>query len=192
MNMTLRTSVFVAVAVALAATLGDRSYSGDSSATDDDCHCSPKSSVYFTVKTNSDGSVAADARGNPEVIQIAAPSKQVAVTAYPLTGTRVSVAAECRTNEQRGTNRRACDSDWSVFTVPDGYVFSKDSRRDDWAVSTGSENDVYVEWADYTDVIPGLQAPRTMKVYVHARSDGIGTRGHSKCTVSAEYVVIPR
>jgi len=155
------------------------------------CACSTRDSVYYTLKTDEKGVVLLSEKGEVQIVKADQPMPKMAVTAKTLTGTRVTACAECETGEQGTGGRRGCDSSWSVFTVPDGYVFSKDTRQDSWEIETGSENDVNVVWEDYVDVIPGLQAPRTMKVSVHARSNGIGTQGHSKCCVSAVYVKIP-
>jgi hypothetical protein len=160
----------------------------------DDCKCKDMGARYYTLKTDKNGKVLLSDDGKPQVIKMEAKPKPPvsAESSKQKSGTRTDSCADCRTEEQGSTSgRESCNSPQTVFTVPRGYYFSVQSRRDHWSIETGSENDVNVIWDDYVEVAPGISAPRTIRVSVHARSDGPGTHGHSACCVEAWYYEIP-
>jgi hypothetical protein len=119
---------------------------------------------------------------------------QVAVPAQAEEPVEISIAAECTTEGTKWDGSRSdCDSEWSTFTVPDGYVFAQTSYNESILSENGSQSQSFHEWADYVEIIPGtgISSPRTLRVRVHARSPSgkfqPGRRGWMKIKATAKY-----
>lgn len=88
--------------------------------------------------------------------------------------------------------RKSKDSDWTTFTVPDGFVINKEKTSVAIISERGSEHTYAVEYEDYVEIIPGtnIKQPTTIKAKTHARSDhGPGAGGGAmKIKVTFYYV----
>jgi hypothetical protein len=177
------------VILATTCVIGDSQASKPEARTDD---CTDCIGGYFTLKTSADGKVELKS-GVPIVVKTTRPESKVPVMVHNFQqGTPVTINAQCTTSRQDGQTRRACDQDPpTVFTEPDGYYFSIQSLSIAELDVHGSEHECHVDWSDYVDIAPGVSMPRTIRAVAHARSDGFGTRGVAKYSVTASYYRMP-
>lgn len=160
---------------------------------EDSCKCDPMPTRYFTFKTDGNGKIIEDKDGRPTLIASEQSTlKASAPVVRALAANQLEVTEDCTTGPTGTGGRTSCESGGSVLTVPAGYVFVKDREQRNREIGYGSENDEYTEYSDYVDVIPGLQAPRTVKCWVHARSGrDQGERGRTKTHFVFPYIALP-
>ena len=154
-----------------------------------ECDSEEIAELHTTFQTEGDGTISVDGDGNAIVIDSSAYAAPTPIRTRAANPT-VSLQAECTTARQ-GTNRRSCNSSTRVHTVPVGYWINESSKSISYQHRRGSENDAHVSFDNYVQVVPGFYQPRTIKFWVHARSDGVNTRGKTKATVTVEYLRIP-
>lgn len=102
------------------------------------------------------------------------------------------VKSECTSKGTKPTGERElCYSEWSEWSVPDGYFILKDQLNIVCTNCSGSENRCEHEFHDFVEVIPGtgLEQPTRFKYRAYARSPSgqINSRGWSKCSYTVTY-----
>jgi len=88
-----------------------------------------------------------------------------------------TITAGCTTDATGGDGvRRACTTEMTRISAPDGHVFAERTLVGGKTSANGSEHDCRVGWDDFVEVIPGTKIlqPRTITLQAHARSP----RGH--------------
>jgi hypothetical protein len=184
---------------AKASTKAVRTQQADESAgglteTEPSCDCSDEVRRY-TLEVGKDDKLKEGNDGEPIVVSITEE-----IVRQPIKARRkreaageASLLADCTTRPTTASSeRKSCSSPWEEFTVPRGYVFAKERLSVVDHLSYGSENGHDVEWDDFVEVIPGLEAPRTLRFRVTARSGrDPGERGRTQRTATCPYVELP-
>lgn len=103
------------------------------------------------------------------------------------------IASEVSTGTSGADGTRVSkDSDWTKFTVPDGYVIVKDKTDVKIVSERGSEHTYDLQYADDVEVVSGtgIKQPTTIQVKTHARSSKgpFGGGGGMKVEVKFTYV----
>jgi hypothetical protein len=76
--------------------------------------------------------------------------------------------------------RKSKDSDWTEFTVPDGFIINKEKTNVEIVSERGSEHTFNLAYEDDVEIISGtgIKQLTTIKVMTHARSEkGAGGGG---------------
>ncbi|MEZ6099381.1 MAG: hypothetical protein R3E01_10445 [Pirellulaceae bacterium] len=157
--------------------------------------CGCDESKHYTLQVSENGSIATNPDGSAILIEMPEPVAQEPPSnargvSRPL-ALELSATEDCTTRSTGTGGRTACWSGGTILTVPPGYVSVKDDIQIAHEFRYGSENNDYVEWSDYVEVVPGtgIKLPRTLKVSVHARSGrDFGERGRTKTKFTCRFV----
>lgn len=108
------------------------------------------------------------------------------------------LSAECTTAGTRASGiRESCESEFSVYQAPAGYVIVKDQVQVADLSANGSHHDTDVLYDDWVEVIPGtkIYQPRVIKVRVRAMSEGgmfnVGVRGWKEAAIKGFISKLP-
>ena len=103
----------------------------------------------------------------------------------------VASEATCGATPPSG-ERNSKTSDWTKFSVPEGFIINKEKTKVDIESERGSEHTYIVAYEDYVEIIDGtgIKQPTTIKVQTHSRSEkgAGGGGGNMKVKVTFFYV----